>query len=744
MSSIINIFDDFLIISGGFILVVNLGKYIWRYLKDRKIKKDLHPFYSESEIKSATKYYIDTCFQEDHPSNDHGSILVNENLKNRGDKQRLIQFFLKNIFNNNKIDSRFFIVLADTGYGKTSFLINLYLKYALKLFKSHKIKLLPLGFPNIDHEISKICDNEKKTTILLLDALDEDHNAIRDYKARLEEIINQAFYYRKIIITCRTHFFSSEDAEPFITDVFKYGPEKGEHKFKKYYIIPFNTKDILKYLNKRFAFIKFWNYTKKSRAKELALKSISLFNNPLLLSYIDELIEKSVSYKYDFQIYEELIDMWIERESLGFPYDERNKYKHKLFKFSKKLAVNIYLNFEKRKGYYIEEKELNELAYSYDITLSKWDIKSKSLLNRNAIGHYKFVHKSILEFFLILNVIEDISMLQTRFLKDMEQATVFFNDYINILIDLIKGDEEIIRYAEGWTTRQIKYEIGSLLIKKATQEKKKQAIAYACSAILTQIGTPVIDHIVRALNTSENPAFGHFCQILEYLGSPAIKSLLYALKNEEYNEELITAALAICGESEIDTIIQALNNESAEIRCGASIALGHLKSYKATRSLISLLKDKNEKVRDAASVALGFFGDIKDSELIIDILNNKDYMHRKIALLTLGRMKSSKHLNVIIKSLDDENIEVRKVSILALGEIGSDEAIKVLINILENKEIDLEQRAIASIALREIGLPAIKYLDELLQKEKDFNTIGLAKDALKNIKKSNPVGLNKT
>ena len=49
------------------------------------------------------------------------------------------------------------------------------------------IKLFPLGSPDIWKDIEKI--ENKRDTILLLDAFDEDIKAVDDYDARMKEII---------------------------------------------------------------------------------------------------------------------------------------------------------------------------------------------------------------------------------------------------------------------------------------------------------------------------------------------------------------------------------------------------------------------------------------------------------------------------------------------------------------------------------------------------------------------------
>lgn len=56
---------------------------------------------------------------------------------------------------------------------------------------------------------------------------------------------------------------------------------------------------------------------------------------------------------------------------------------------------------------YIRVSEIQKICEEYGIQLSSFEAKSRSLLNRNANGYYKFAHKSILEFVLANKAIKD-------------------------------------------------------------------------------------------------------------------------------------------------------------------------------------------------------------------------------------------------------------------------------------------------------------------------------------------------
>src|SRR5690606_10821603 len=92
-----------------------------------------------------------------------------------------------------------------------------------------KIKYIPLGHKDPIMEINKINDDARYSTILLLDAFDEDSKAVLNYKSRLTEILEATEQFKEIIITCRTQFFPNQLEEPFNTGLMKYGGGKGLH-----------------------------------------------------------------------------------------------------------------------------------------------------------------------------------------------------------------------------------------------------------------------------------------------------------------------------------------------------------------------------------------------------------------------------------------------------------------------------------------------------------------------------------
>jgi hypothetical protein len=420
------------LVYGVFKKVSEIIKYLFVRFK---ISKDLENYYDYSEIRDYTNFYIQTNCQTDDPceSNEPLAFPI---------KRRLLPLFLGDIFNIKKANKsqRLYLILADSGMGKTAFMMNLFLSYKKRIITPYKIILFPLGHPLIDEAIVKIPENEKKNSILLLDGFDEDYQALSDYKIRMKKLIEATFLFKIVIITSRTQFFPNEKEEPNETSLKRFGSEYGFQTIKKIYISPFDDQDIKKYLKKRFPFFS----KKRKRAIKVIANAPNLMMRPMLLHYIEDLVrEQDYKINYKYEIYKTLIDKWISRESNRYPIDSRHIFKENLYLFSKAVAKTIYINNLEGRGLTINEKNIVPLAESNNIRLSELELKSRSLLNRNSFGTFKFSHKSILEYFLAEELFANQKFLESFSFEGMEESFNFYfemqlNKYLTpeLMIDL--------------------------------------------------------------------------------------------------------------------------------------------------------------------------------------------------------------------------------------------------------------------------------------------------------------------
>jgi hypothetical protein len=390
----------FIIVAIKFIVGV-LNKFK-SYTIKKLVDKDLHPYFIHREIYNYTKLYIPQYFQNITPSEGEEPGKIHAAAA----KSKLMnEFIKKGLLTESPV--KYFILLSDTGMGKTAFLINLFIKYkrsSIKIGKpKYDIKLYPLGSTDSLDKIREI--KNKGNTILLLDAFDEDIKAVADYKNRMIEILESVRDFRKVIFTCRTQFFPNKDEEPLDTDDMTFG-ENIKHSIQKLYLSAFDDLDIFKYLLKKYGINLFSLY----KAYRLVKKSPSLMFRPMLLSHIDDLINEKIYYNFTFEMYYVLIENWIKRESQKPAVRDRAaKYSTDLLKFSMQLSKNLYTERERRDGYFISYSELQEMTSKqmFNTEILTFDDKTgRSLLNRNSIGQFKFAHKSILEYFLALEIFE--------------------------------------------------------------------------------------------------------------------------------------------------------------------------------------------------------------------------------------------------------------------------------------------------------------------------------------------------
>ena len=230
------------VIKMGLIVMVVLGGVFKIKLKYYQYKYLNIPL--DRITKQSMKYYISTRAQYTDPCDD-------ENVAS-AESFQLIPFFLNHVFKD--YETQYFIVLADSGMGKTTFLLNLFFKYYKKIFKKNHIVFLSLTFDAAIKKIRGIKDKEK--TILLLDGFDEDKYAMKDYVSRLQVICNETELFYKVIITSRTQFFPDNQSEPKKTGKLKFGIGNKSVEFTKFYISPFNDIEINLYLVSAYCIIK--------------------------------------------------------------------------------------------------------------------------------------------------------------------------------------------------------------------------------------------------------------------------------------------------------------------------------------------------------------------------------------------------------------------------------------------------------------------------------------------------------
>jgi len=347
--------------------------------------------FDKATIERSTRYYIRPKCSNIDPAQEqeprHALVATSDSLFDR------VDYFL-----DHDDTHRHLLVLADSGTGKTSFVLNYYAHNARRpKFTPHRLAIVPLGAKDADELIARVPDQEE--TVIFLDAFDEDTRAIEDHGARIRALMDACRKYRKVVITCRTQFFPKEEEIPVETGILRLGPrkagEKGTYEFWKLYLSPFDDKDIEQYLRKRYPI---WARRSRKKARKVVSKIPLLSVRPMLLAHIPDVVASGAEINYTYQLYEVMVDAWLERETTWADKDA-------LREFSERLAVDIYLNRQARGMEGVPRETLPKLAADWGIELQPWQMTGRSLLNRDADGNYKFAHRSIMEYLFVRRLV---------------------------------------------------------------------------------------------------------------------------------------------------------------------------------------------------------------------------------------------------------------------------------------------------------------------------------------------------
>lgn len=293
---------------------------------------------------------------------------------------------------------RHVILLADSGMGKTSFCINYYTREMRKrASKRRSVVIVSLGRGNAIEEIRRVAN--KRDTVCFLDAFDEDPDAVGNPSERLSELMGEAADFRNVVVTCRSQFFASDDAIPSSSGIMYVAARKAgqgrELPLHRLFLAPLSANQVKTYLSKQFPLISIKNWGMRRQALSLVATVSELSTRPMLLELLPDLVRERRSISELFGLYEFLVEKWLQRESGWIrPVDLRE--------ISIELAVRSYIQQRAGHGDRIAPSVIEELAIAHQTPLETWKLKSRSLLNRDVAGQFKFAHRSVMEYLFLL------------------------------------------------------------------------------------------------------------------------------------------------------------------------------------------------------------------------------------------------------------------------------------------------------------------------------------------------------
>jgi rod shape-determining protein MreB and related proteins len=348
-------------------------------------------FYPSDQIDFVTRHYVrSSCSSVDptHEAEIRHVVATHEDLFTVVD--RLLA---------TPSSHRHILLLADSGMGKTSFVINYYARN-MQRRRRHRLAVVPLGIPEALAEIDKI--ENKRDTVLFLDAFDEDTKAIEDYASRLSQIMAACAQFRRVLVTCRTQFFPSDAEIPLHTGLPIVIPrplgQSGTYAFTRLYLSPLSDEQVEAFLRRRFPWFMF---LRRRNARTVVHRIPLLSVRPMLLAYLPDALKADAAITRASQVYEVMVEAWLERERRWFERAGLRFDNRRVRCVSETLATDMYVNRQRRGSEMLTRNELADIVSKHYEALELSTFKSRSLLNRDAEGSLKFAHRSILEYLFV-------------------------------------------------------------------------------------------------------------------------------------------------------------------------------------------------------------------------------------------------------------------------------------------------------------------------------------------------------
>lgn len=282
-------------------------------------------------------------------------------------------------------------ILGDAGMGKTSLFLMLKLAHLTSFWpKKYNCELLKLETDTIAR-IEQLSD--KRNTILLLDALDEDPLGFGRVEERLIELLTATRHFRRVIISCRTQYFPSGDDDPFDRPG---RIEVGGFVCPMIFLSLFDDYQVEEYLHKRFSK---GETEKLTRSRSVIEKMESLRFRPLLLAHIEDIIDSPEHAWNEYSIYRALVLTWLLREEVRFR-GLKGKPVNAAALWAACTGIAFFMQENGKR--FVTPDELKTLIRSIPEVkhLKHFDIGGRSLLNLNSKGEYRFSHYTTQEFLI--------------------------------------------------------------------------------------------------------------------------------------------------------------------------------------------------------------------------------------------------------------------------------------------------------------------------------------------------------
>lgn len=416
--------------------MVSVWSRLQKTIKRNRFVEEEIGHYLIEDIEQASNNYIKPHCQINNPAHrpdDEKAVLTGRAAT---DERRQDLFKTIDQMLDSPGNDKYILLLGETGTGKSSFLLNYYARHLDRKSKGYQLRVVPVNISETEIQKSRTREDKAKT-VLFLDALDEDREAIKNHRKRVSNLCKMTEGFRTVLITCRTQFFPRQEEEPGPTEISKIGAiklgEDGEYIFQKRYLSPFNDRQVNKFLRRKYGLFHWPQYRS---AKKLIEQYRELMARPMILQNIEDLFEGERTFKYSHELYEEIVKAWLKRE-VGRGLVNRED---SLRDFSKTLAVELMQRSQQEGANYAEELSYEEvIPFAKELNLDTWKAISRSLLIRTG-DRFRFAHRSIMEYLFVKHFIT---------LKPEERPEMFWSNQMGRFLSEMAKDNSCRKAARS-------------------------------------------------------------------------------------------------------------------------------------------------------------------------------------------------------------------------------------------------------------------------------------------------------
>ncbi|MDT4897436.1 MAG: hypothetical protein QOH25_2513 [Acidobacteriota bacterium] len=523
-------------------------------------------------------------------------------------------------------------VLGEFGSGKTLFchkLTNELLKeyipgrslpFLIKLrdMKEYRYKSLKdllvdqigtkLGFPHLTwptlEEILRLGE-----ILLIYDGFEEmTMKASRFQMAdSFREILSTMVPETKTIITCRTHYFSTEDEIRILTKSKRPDQveslileESNPDKVSIVYLEPFDDTDIRFYLERK---LKDWQSLYRRINDPNFYDLADLAKRPIFLDVIVESIpdlDSSGLRITGTQLYQLYTTQCFKRETarISLSLEQQSEimeelafeaYKDRLTLLSRKLIEAVWASVIPNKA----EPDAEKFIRNYPFLRKAEGSRDK----------LDFIHQSFFEFFVAKGIFRSISnhyhtSYATEYLTSPIDKYLFelleTNNDIGIIVNWLKRHPNInVRMNCALTIQRSRHIEFIPVLHECLEQERDIGVAGRIADALAGLGDK--QSLLRFLGNLEK-----YAQLQEDTGKPESNRLLYD----------IVEPLEDIDQQVVNKVVKNLNHSNSRIRKFAAFSLGRIRALESVPGLITLLDNSDESIRARryAAAALGIIG----------------------------------------------------------------------------------------------------------------------------------------